>query len=132
MLQKQNKLDPMGASRLMKTLRRLIGILIVVAGVHVAWRVVPLYVAYFQLQGAMDDVVLAGTTDSRTSEGELRNKIYQEAQSLNIDLQPEQIQVQRTPFGVFVSANYTVHVGLPFCQFDLHFHPTSTNRRALM
>jgi len=80
----------------------------------------------------MDDVALTGTVDPRTSEGELRNKIYQEAQSLNIDILPEQLQVQRTPFGVSVWGSYTVPVALPFYQFDLYFHPTSKNKKISM
>ena len=116
----------------MKTLRPVLGIVLFVAGAYAAWQIFPSYVVYFQLEGAMDDVALSGTADPRTSEGELRDKIYQEAQSLNIDLQPEQIQVQRTPFGVFVSASYTVRVDLPYCHFDLQFHPTSKNKKALM
>ena len=116
----------------MKQLRPILGVVIVLAGVYVTWRIMPSYVAYFQLEGAMDDISRTGVVDARKSEDDLRSRVYQEAQALNIDIRPEQIQVQRTPFDVFIWSNYTVHVDLPFYPIDLHFQPMSKSKKRTM
>lgn len=114
----------------MKTIRSLFGLFIVVATVYAGWKIIPVYIANYQFEEAIDDSARAATINTRKTEEEIRTAVFQEAQDLKIPLQMEDIQVQRNGADLLISADYSVHVDLPGYPLDLNFHPSS-NRQAL-
>jgi DNA-binding GntR family transcriptional regulator len=118
----------------MKSLRSLFGIFIVVAAVYVGWLVVPIYMANYQLEEAMDDSVREAIVNYRSTDQSIRAKVMNQARALDIPLGEEQLHVERTSGGsmgsdVMIWGDYTVHVDLPFYPFDLHFQPASRNAK---
>jgi Domain of unknown function (DUF4845) len=112
----------------MKTLRLLFGLFVIGAAVVASWKVIPAYVNNYQFQESIDDSARMGVVNSQKSEDDIRNGIYEQAQSLKLPLKPEDITVQRDNNGVFISADYVVHVDLPGYPFDLSFHPSSNRQ----
>ena len=70
-------------------------------------------------------------TYTSKSENDMRNSIYKKAQSLDIPVTPEQIEVKRAGNSVTISTQYTMHVDLPFYPLDLTFTPSSKNKSVI-
>jgi hypothetical protein len=116
----------------MRTLRSLLGLFIVGVIIYCAWTLLPVYITNYQLEDAMDSAARFGAVDSRKTEREIRESVLHEAQALQVDITPEQIQVQRTANDVLVWGDYTVHVNLPLYPVDLHFQPMSKSKKRAM
>jgi hypothetical protein len=116
----------------MNTLRTWFWIFFLAASVYTVWRVVPSYVANYALENTIDTAARFGAMEPGRSEDELRNRVLQEAQSLHIPLQAEQVYVQRIPNDVLIWGDYTIHVDLPVYPLDLHFQPMSKSKRRTM
>jgi len=117
----------------MKTIRLLFGLFVVFAGIYVIWKVVPAYFSNYQFEEAMDDAARMAATDTRRSVDEVRAALLIKAQSFDLPVQAEDIQVDRAgAYGndVTISADYTVHIDLPIHPVDIQFHP-STKRQGL-
>lgn len=114
----------------MKTLRMLFGLFVIVAAVYTGWKVVPVYISNYQFEEAIDDTARMGTVNTQKSEEDIRNALFDQAQSLKLPLRAEDIKVQRGNGEILISANYTVHIDLPVYPLDLNFSPSS-NRQAL-
>ncbi len=116
----------------MKTLRSLLGLLIVVAAIYTAWHVLPPYYANFQFEEVLDDVSRMATVPPLRSDQELRDTVVRQAQGLDIPISPEQVVVEHASGEVYLSAEYTVHVDLPLYPLDLHFEAMSKNKKRRM
>ncbi len=116
----------------MKTLKSLLGLCILGSALYAAWLVFPVYFANYQLEDAMDSAARFGYMDRSKTDQDIRDSVLKEARSLNIPIQPEQIQVQRTGTELLVWGDYTVHVDMPVHPFDLHFQPASKNKKRSM
>ncbi|MFB3814682.1 MAG: hypothetical protein ACE14L_11280 [Terriglobales bacterium] len=117
----------------MKSLRSLFGLFVIGAIVYCAWLLVPPYYANFQFEEAMDDAARAASTPPiRTSEQDLRENLVRKARGFGIQIQPEQIQVQRLGGDFLVWGEYTVHVDLPLYPLDLQFQPMSKSKKRSM
>jgi hypothetical protein len=116
----------------MNTLRSWIWIFVVVASAYTAWQVFPSFMANYELERTIDTAARFGAMDRELGEEALRNRVLLEARSLHIDLQPEQVYVQRIPNDVLIWSDYTVHVELPVHPLDLHFQPMSKSKRRTM
>lgn len=116
----------------MNTLRFWLRICFLVACVYTAWQVFPSFLANYELEKTIDTAARFGAMDGRQSEEELRDRIVREARALHIDLQPEQVYVQRIPNDVLIWGDYTVHVDLPVHPLDLHFQPMSQSKKRTM
>jgi hypothetical protein len=113
----------------MKTLKALIGILVVVSVFYVGYRVVPVYFNYYQFQDAMESEARLQSYSTKT-ESDIRDSMWKKAQEYEIPLtSPEQIKVERTGNSVSISTQYTVHIDLPVHPFDLDFKPNSKNKQ---
>ena len=66
------------------------------------------------------------------SEEELRKNILRQARELHVELQPNQLFVQRVMNDVLIWGDYTVHVDVPVYPFDLHFQPMSKSKKRTM
>jgi hypothetical protein len=105
-------------------LKTILGVLVVGVACYVAAKVFAPYFANSQLQDKMYQEARFAQTNDWTTE-QMRDVIYREAQSCNIPLHREDIQVENSASGTRITADYTVTVDLHFYQLSLHFHPTS-------
>jgi len=111
----------------MKTVRALLGIVLLVVAVYVAWTMIPPYFNNYKLEDIVADEARMNTYTPK-SEDAMRETIYQKAKDMDIPLTREQIAVQRAPNGVSIEVNYTVHIDYPIHPVDLNFHTTSKNK----
>lgn len=113
----------------MKSLKALIGILVVVSIFYVGYKVVPVYFNYYQFQDAVESEARLQTYSTKTAD-DIRDSMWKKAQELEIPLtSPEQIKVERTSGSVSISTEYTVHIDLPVHPFNLNFKPNSKNKQ---
>lgn len=97
-------------------------LLIVVSVLYFAAKVIPIYFANFQLQDKMLDEALYAQANRRTPQ-QIQEAILVEAHGLDLPLRAEQVNVEMTPQGTRISANYTVTVDLTFYQLKLNLTP---------
>ena len=82
------------------------------------------YFACAQLADKMRQQARFAGVDGRSTE-QLRDIIFGEAETDDIPLRREDIQIENSPSGVLITADYKVTVDLHLCQLSLHFHPRS-------
>lgn len=112
----------------MARLKSLIGLLIVVAGVYVAWQIFPPYYNNFQFQDTIESEARLNSYNTK-SEQEIKELIMKKARELEIPLASDQLTVRRSGNEVSISAEYSVHVDLPVYPLDLKFAPSSKNKK---
>ena len=114
----------------MRTLKLLIALGVIAVGVYLGFQLVPPFFANYQLQDAIQNEAVLESYSNK-SEDEIRDTIFKKAQDLSIPIQEEQIVVRRVGTGgsgsLSISANYTVHLDLPYYPLDLEFRPASKN-----
>lgn len=105
-------------------LKTILGLLVFLAACYTAAKVFLPFFADSQLKDKMYEEARYAQVNNRTPE-QLRNIIYDEAQSHDIPLRREAIHVEMSPSGTRISADYTVTIDLRVYKFDMPFHPTS-------
>lgn len=95
--------------------------------VYAAFKLVPPYLAQYQLSDKMDETARFATVNGY-SEGQIRDQVYRTIQDLEIPATKDDIKVVATKSVVKISVDYTVPVNLLFFRQDLHFTPTAENR----
>ncbi len=103
---------------------------IVVFAIFCAVRLLPPYIAEYQLSDKMQDQARFGVVN-RYSEEQIRDVIFKEAQDLDVPIKKEQIKVLASPSLVRISLDYTVPIDLLVYKMDLHFTPSSENKSLL-
>jgi len=98
--------------------------MILVAGVYLAFKTVPLYVSDYQLKDKMSEQARFAVVN-RYSEDQIRDIIFKTVQDLDIPAKREDIKVEHTNHGIRISLNYTVPVDFMVYQTDLSFAPSS-------
>ena len=76
----------------------------------------------------MDSEARLNSYNTKT-EQEIQDGVIKKARELDIPLTENQVKVTKTGNEVAISAEYTVHVDLPMHPIDLHFTPSSKNKR---
>jgi hypothetical protein len=95
---------------------------------YVGFKVIPIYMANYQLQDKMQTEARFATVNHKTDE-ELRDVIFREIRDRDIPARREDIQVlENTQRRVSVSVEYTVPVDLKVYQLHLRFNPSAENR----
>lgn len=112
----------------MKSIKALFGVFIVAAAFYLAYKVMPPYFANYQFEDVVDNEAKMNSYTTK-SEQEIRDGLVKKARELDIPLTAEQVKVQRMGTELAISADYTVHIDIPFYPFDLHFTPASKNKR---
>jgi hypothetical protein len=110
----------------MKSVKALIGLVIVVVAVYVAWNMLPPYFNNYKLQDVIATEARANSYSTRT-EDQIREIVVQKAKNIDVTLTPEQIAVTRSGQAVSIEVNYTVHLDFPIHPVDLKFHEVSKN-----
>ena len=100
---------------------------IIVIGIFLAFKLVPPYVAEYQLQDKMQEMARFGIVN-RYSEEQIRDNMFKVVQDLDIPAKREDIKVSVTQPLVKVSLEYAVPVDLLFYSTELHFSPSSENK----
>ena len=112
----------------MRTLKLLVALGVIAAGVYVGFQVVPPFFANYQLQDTIQNEAVLESYSNK-SEDAIRETIFKKAQELEIPIREDQISVQRVGAGgsgsLAISATYTVHIDLPYYPLDLEFRPAS-------
>ncbi len=114
----------------MKNLRLFIGLFVLAAAVYLTWKVAPVFFANYQFEEEMDDTARMSAIDARKTPEEIRAAVFEKAQSHDIPIKAEDIEVTRNGADVAISVDYVVRVDIPVYPFDLNFHP-STKREGL-
>lgn len=109
----------------MKNLRLFIGLFVLATAVYLLWKTAPAFFANYQFEEEMDDTARMSAIDARKTPEEIRASILEKAQSRDLPIKADDIEVTRNGADVSISADYVVHVDIPVYPFDLKFHPSS-------
>jgi hypothetical protein len=121
---------PLRASRSQRgagTIKAILWTAILVYGAYAAYKIIPAYVAEYQLADKMQEQARFAVVN-RYSEDQIRDNIFKVVQDLDIPVKREQIQIVDTQQVVKISLEYTIPVDLLVYHMDLHFTPSSENK----
>ena len=105
-------------------LKAIIYTVILVVGVFVAFRLVPLYVNEYQLQDKMNEQAKFAVVN-RYSEDQVRDILYKVIQDLDIPAKRDDIKLTTTNHGINISVTYTVPVDFFVYKTEITFSPVS-------
>ncbi len=114
----------------MKELKSIFGLLLLLVGGFVLYKVFPAYWGNFKLGRMIDDQAITATYSTK-SEDAIASEIAEKANELDVPLTPEEVTVQRGANDLSISAAYTVRVDLPFYPLDLNFKTASKNKNVM-
>jgi hypothetical protein len=105
-------------------LKAIVYTVILVVGVFVAFRLVPLYVSEYQLQDKMNEQAKFAVVN-RYSEDQVRDILFKVIQDLDIPATRDDIKLATTNHGITISVTYTVPVDFFVYKTDITFSPVS-------
>jgi hypothetical protein len=105
-------------------LRAIIYTVILVTAVFLAIKLVPPYVAEYQLQDKMNEQAKFAVVN-RYSEDQIRDILFKVIQDLDIPATREDIKMASTNHGLSISVSYTVPVDFLVYKTDITFSPKS-------
>jgi hypothetical protein len=111
-------------------LKAIIYTLILVLMIYSAVKILPAYVADYQLKDKMQEIARFAVVN-RYGEEQIRDNIYKTIKELEIPAKREDIKVSADTSQVKISLNYTVPVDILFYHLDLHFSPSSENKSVI-
>ena len=116
----------------MGTIKAIAGFLVVILVVFALIQIVPPLMANYSFQDDLRNVALMDGASPQKTDEDIRGDVMRKVKEQNLPIEPKQVTVQRinTPglSAVYVAADYSVTVSLPFYSFDMHFNPTSGNK----
>jgi len=108
-------------------LKAIIVTAILLLGVIAGVKVIPPYVAEYQLNDKIQEIARFGIVEHST-EDQLKDKVMKTIEDLEIPATKENIKVTAGTQRVTISVDYTVPVDIFFYHVDLHFTPSSENK----
>jgi len=108
-------------------LKALVYTAILIGGVFVAFKMVPAYVAEYELKDKIGEQARFAVVN-RYSEDQIRDNIFKTIQDLDIPAKRGDVKVVNTNHGIEISVNYTVPVDLMVYKTELNFSPSSEGR----
>lgn len=109
------------------TIKAILWTAILVYSAFVAYKIIPAYVAEYQLADKMQEQARFAVVN-RYTEDQIRDNIFKVVQDLEIPVKREQITIVATQQVVKISMDYTIPVDLLVYHLDLHFTPASANK----
>jgi hypothetical protein len=109
------------------TIKAILWTAILVYGAFAAYKIIPAYVAEYQLADKMQEQARFAVVN-RYTEDQIRDNIFKVVQDLEIPVKREQIKIVDTQQVVKISLEYTIPVDLLVYHLDLHFTPASENK----
>jgi hypothetical protein len=100
---------------------------ILLLGVIAGVKVIPPYVAYYQLNDKVQEIARFGVVEHST-EDQIRDKVLKTIDDLQIPATKDNVKVSAGSARVSISVDYTVPVDILFYHVDLHFTPSSENK----
>ena len=111
-------------------LKAIIYTVILIAAVYASVKIVPIYVAEYQLNDKITEQARFAVVN-HYSEDQIRDIIFKVIQDLDIPATREDIKVQNTNHGVLISVNYSVPVDFKVYKTEFTFAPSSEGRDLL-
>jgi hypothetical protein len=118
---------PFGRERGEGRFKAIFTLVILVLGIYVAVKLVPPYVAEYQLSDKIQEQARFAIVN-RYTEDQVRENVYKVIQDLDIPAKREAIKVVVNMQVVKISVDYIVPVDLLSYHVDLHFTPSSENK----
>jgi predicted membrane protein len=106
------------------TLKAIFYFAILIAAVFVAVKVIPPYVAEYQLKDKISEQARFAVVN-HYSDDQIKDSIFRTIQDLDIPAKRDDVKVANTNHGIQISVTYTVPVDFVVYQTDLNFSPTS-------
>ena len=117
----------LGSQRGEGKLKAIIVTAILLMGVIAGVKVIPPYVAEYQLNDKIQEIARFGIVN-HDSEEQIKDKVFKTMEDLEIPATKENIKVTAGSSRVTIAVDYTVPVDILFYHVDLHFTPSSENR----
>lgn len=95
--------------------------------VYAAVRMVPPYVAEYELSDKMQETARFASVN-RNSEEQIREAIWKTIEDLQIPATKEDVKVTASGGRVTINVDYKVPIDLMVYKFDLHFTPSTANK----
>ena len=108
-------------------LKAIVYLAFLIIAVFVAIKVVPAYVANYQLKDKMTEQAKFAIVN-RYTEDQIKDNIFRTIQDLDIPAKRDDVKVANTNHGIEISVNYTVPVDFVFYKTDLNFDTSSEGR----
>jgi hypothetical protein len=108
-------------------LKALLYFAFLIVAVFVAVKVLPAYVADYQLKDKMSETAKFAIVN-RYTEDQIKDNIFHTIQDLDIPANRDDVKVANTNHGIEISVNYTVPVDFVFYKTDLNFATSSEGR----
>ena len=106
----------------MKTLKPYMGIALVLVAFYLMYMLVPPYFNNYRFDDWIASETRLGTYGAKDVDA-IRDDVLKKASEYDIPLKADQIRIQQVGRNTSISAEYTIHVDLPFYPVDLHFSP---------
>jgi cell division protein FtsL len=100
---------------------------LLVIGIYVAFKLLPIYVAEYQLNDKLQEIARFGVVNRNTEE-KIKDEVMKEVADLEVPVKREDVKVAVSVRAVTISVDYTVPVDLLFYHLDIHFTPSSENK----
>lgn len=108
-------------------IKAILTLVVIVLAIYSAFKLVPPYVAEYQLADKMQEQARFAIVN-RFTEEQIRESVYKVVQDLDIPAKREDIKVVANQQVVKISLDYTVPVDLLSYHVDLHFTPNCENK----
>ncbi len=112
----------------MKSMKLVLGALIIVGAIFATWKIVPPYFYHYQFSDALETLTM-NQTYRDTTEEQVRDLVIRTAHENDVDLAPENVTVRRDAGGLSISVAYSVPVDLAVTQVNLSFNSASAGKR---
>jgi hypothetical protein len=116
----------------MGTVKAIGGFLAILFVILACFEVAPPLMANYSFSDDLRNVALMDGANYQKTDEDVRNDVMRKVKEQNLPIVAKQVTVQRinTPgmSALYVAADYSVTVSLPFYSFDMHFNPTSGNK----
>ena len=109
------------------TIKAILWTILLIYGAFVAYKILPAYVAEYQLADKMQEQARFAVVN-RYPEEQIRDSIFKVIKDLEIPVKREDIKIEATQDVVRIACDYTVPVDLLVYQLNLHFTPSSENK----
>ncbi|MFZ0212365.1 MAG: DUF4845 domain-containing protein [Candidatus Acidiferrales bacterium] len=107
-------------------IKAILALIILIAFIFSAIRIVPALFANYQLQDSIQEEATFAAAN-RKSDDQVRADVQKKMDSLGIQGQVNDIQISDVAGVITISVDYTVPIDLKVYQLQLHFHPQANN-----
>ncbi|HEV2112663.1 MAG TPA: hypothetical protein VGR50_00865 [Terriglobales bacterium] len=111
----------------MSAVKPILGVALFLVVMYLIWNLLPPFFHNWQFEDYVETEARDSTYTNQTAD-DVKALVLKEARNDSIPITAEQINVIKEPNTVSITANYSVHVDLPFFPQDFQFNVSSKNR----